>query len=698
MTPAHQNAVQTALNHLQNGNLAAAESICRNLLLTFPREPELLNLLGVILGQKGETRDSISMLTQAISIRPGHASFYTNLGVSLLRSNQFESAEQQFRKALELDAASLRPRILLAQTFQAAGKIQEALHCAIEATRLAPQEASAAYTLGIIYEEAGDAKSAEQAYRRAVQINPAFAEAHNNLGAILRAQGRVQEAIVSLRNALLHQPGLVTAYANLGAALLDLNDLSGAIEALGKGLKLSPQAAQIHNNLGLALLRNGQHAEAQKHLRIAIELSPDLAQAHSNLGTCLSEMGEGEKAVESFNRALQIRPDLAQALTGLGFVHFDRAQYEMARQYYARALAVNPASENLHFDLGSVMGNLDRPEEEIALYRSALALNPALAKAHKNLAYSLLKSGRWEEAWQEFGWRSSTAHHPLGPKRGNGELPAVDLHSLAGRLAVIHSEQGLGDILFFMRFAPLIKQAGARLAYCGEPRLAQILLRTGLFDSYFDLTSELPADAVQILVGDLPYICGCTSPALAPGPLMLKVDPLRREKMRSVLARFGPPPYVGLTWRAGSEREKEQYRSLFKTIPLNDIASAISGVEASFVSLQRAPKAGEHKDLVNLLGRPVLDLSKLNDDIDEMLALLSCLDEYVGVSNTNMHLRAGVSATARILVPWPAEWRWVCGTDPRSPWFAGFEVYRQTPLGDWTEALNRLRADFKQSP
>jgi Flp pilus assembly protein TadD len=694
MKPTPQHAVQTALKHLQKGDLAGAEAICRKLLITFPREPELLNLLGVILGQKGETHDSISMLSQAISIRPQQPSFYTNLGVSLLRSKQFESAEHQFRKALEIDGASARPRILLAQTLQAAGRIEDALHCAIDATRLAPQDASARYTLATIYEEAGDAKSAEMEYRRALQLNPAFAEAHNNLGAILRTQGRAQEAVVALKNAILYQPGLVTAYANLGAVLQDINDLSGAIEILRKGLKLSPQSAQTQSNLGLALLRSGQHSEAERHLRIAIELNPDLVEAHNNLGKCFHEMGESEKAVECFNRALQIRPDLAQALSGLGFVHFDRGEYEVARQFYVKALAANPASENLHFDLGSIMGVLNHPDEEIALYRSALALNPALAKAHKNLAYSFLKKGNWGDAWQEFGWRSSTAHHPRGPRRGNGELPGVDIGSLSGRVVVIHSEQGLGDIIFFMRFAPLLKRAGARLAYCGEPRLAQIFQRTGLFESCLDLSCDLPSDSVQLLVGDLPYICGCGSPELAPRPLALNVDPLKQEKMRSLLAHFGSPPYLGLTWRAGSEREKEQYRSLFKTVPLQDLALALRDVEARIVSLQRSPKEGEHKGLVNLLGRPVLDLSTVNDDMDEMLALLSCLDEYVGVSNTNMHLRAGIGKTARVLVPVPTEWRWMA-SGASSPWFPGFEIYRQDLEAGWSPALKRLSRDLR---
>jgi hypothetical protein len=72
-----------------------------------------------------------------------------------------------------------------------------------------------------------------------------------------------------------------------------------------------------------------------------------------------------------------------------------------------------------------------------------------------------------------------------------------------------------------------------------------------------------------------------------------------------------------------------------------------------------------------------------------MLALLALLDEYVGVSNTNMHLRAGVAKAARVLVPCPAEWRWMHGR-AHSPWFANFLVYRQSLQGDWSAALEML--------
>ena len=84
----------------------------------------------------------------------------------------------------------------------------------------------------------------------------------------------------------------------------------------------------------------------------------------------------------------------------------------------------------------------------------------------------------------------------------------------------------------------------------------------------------------------------------------------------------------------------------------------------------------------------------MNDDLEQMLALLSLIDEYVGVSNTNMHLRAAVGKTARVLVPSPPEWRWMA-EGRESPWFPGFSVYRQGYEGDWTQALAQLESDLR---
>ena len=93
-----------------------------------------------------------------------------------------------------------------------------------------------------------------------------------------------------------------------------------------------------------------------------------------------------------------------------------------------------------------------------------------------------------------------------------------------------------------------------------------------------------------------------------------------------------------------------------------------------------------------ILGRPAHDLNALNEDLESMLALLALLDDYVGVSNTNTQLRAGVGKTARVLVTAPPDWRWMAEGN-ESPWFPGFRAYRQGNDGGWDEAFQELAHD-----
>jgi hypothetical protein len=180
-----------------------------------------------------------------------------------------------------------------------------------------------------------------------------------------------------------------------------------------------------------------------------------------------------------------------------------------------------------------------------------------------------------------------------------------------------------------------------------------------------------------------------------PAPFPLAPLPDRVSELGKRLSALGPPPYLALTWRGGTplELQRGSIWYLYKQVPLQQLAEAMRGIQATFLAIQRGTQPGEIESLSASLGAPVHDLTGLNEDLEDMLALLALLDDYVGVSNTNMHLRAAAGKTARVLVPRPAEWRWMA-VGYESPWFPGFRVYRQDPDGDWSAALSRLQADL----
>jgi ADP-heptose:LPS heptosyltransferase len=137
---------------------------------------------------------------------------------------------------------------------------------------------------------------------------------------------------------------------------------------------------------------------------------------------------------------------------------------------------------------------------------------------------------------------------------------------------------------------------------------------------------------------------------------------------------MGPPPRVALTWRAGTVTPGP-VRTQSKRVPAEVLAAQLAGRDATHVSLQRRPEAGEREALERALHAPVHDAADANEDLEEVLAWLALVDDYVGVSNANTHLRAGLGRPMQVLVPFPPEWRWGVSGES-SPWFPGATLRR----------------------
>ncbi len=193
---------------------------------------------------------------------------------------------------------------------------------------------------------------------------------------------------------------------------------------------------------------------------------------------------------------------------------------------------------------------------------------------------------------------------------------------------------------------------------------------------------------MALLSGDLPEI---TRPAIEPYPASLRIapDPVRLDAWRAKLEAAGPRPWTGVTWRAGTPHEELAF-ALHKKAPIAQLLGALKPAGGTVVALQRRPEEGELDTASHAFGDKVHDFSRVNDDLEDALAVLSLLDHHVGVSNTNMHLAAAAGETADVLVPFPPEWRWGLGDE--SAWFPGFRVHRQSIGGDWSQALASLAA------
>ncbi len=472
----------------------------------------------------------------------------------------------------------------------------------------------------------------------------------------------------------------------LGMINSRLGALARAEECCRKALSLRPDDAEAHNVLGNVLSALERDEEAIACYRNTIRLQPHDAQAYNNLANALVFADRGDEAIECYKTALKYDPNYAEAHSNLAAAYAMQRRYAEAIESHQTALRLNPGSAEAHHNLGLVFTEQGSFKEAESHYRMALQLKPGYPAAYSSLALLELLQGRFESAWHHY------ANRPSVQGKDVAKSPSVFPTDLTGRRLLVMRDQGLGDELFFLRFLPHLKARGAWVAYCPDPKLASMLARVKEIDRLVAAGEPVDAIAYIVSVGDLPLLLGMDDASKIPLPLALSPMPERIETMRQRLAQLGPPPYIGVTWRAGTKDK----RKLYKEAPHGHLAEALGPLKATVLILQRHPHEGEIEVFVQALGRPAHDVSALNEDLEQMLALLSLVDDYIGVSNTNMHLRAATGKTARVLVPHPPEWRWMA-EGKESPWFRGFAVYRQGLDRSWDEAFERLALDLTRS-
>lgn len=516
-----------------------------------------------------------------------------------------------------------------------AGKLEAALASIEKALAGAPEHAALWADRGGLEQLAGRGEAAERSLRRALQIDAGQASAHHNLGLLLQSRGATAEALRHFEAALAAEPGRAAFHASHGGARYALQDYAGAEAAYIAALERDPDDVRTRYNLATVLLKQYRFEAAERELRRVTEGDPGFFEAWNNLGNVLTGLGRYEDALAAHVRAIELQPESAEAYANAGF------------------------------DLR----HLEHYDEAEPCYRKAIALQPDHAKAHFNLAVCRLLRGAFEEGFGEYVWREGRTPSSV-PERGD----------LAGRRIMLLRDQGIGDELFFLRFAPRLKAAGAQLVCQASPKLAPLLRRWPALDA---VTTTGEAADVTVRLGDLPAFL---REGLAPGnfpAVPLAPLPERREKARRALAALGPPPYVAVAWRAGTslaDQVGRSQRALDKQVDHATLAGHLP--QGTLLSIQRLPRPGETEALAQEAGRPVADFSGWNEDLEDMLALLDCLDDYLAVSNTNIHLLAGLGKTATVFVPFPPEWRWMAAGS-ESPWFPGFRIIRLRADDRW---------------
>ena len=401
------------------------------------------------------------------------------------------------------------------------------------------------------------------------------------------------------------------------------------------------------------LLTQDRLADAAEHARRSLALNPDCAVAHHVLGMVAWRHGRPAEGLEHLRRAVFLRPDLPAAHNGLGL-----------------CLA----------QLGDHAGALRE-------YELALILKPDHPHARFNRAMQLLRLGQYCDGWVEYEWRwaSGQLTWPEIPR------PKWDGRPLDGRSLLVHTEQGVGDVLMFLRFLPRVKQQpGDRLVFACQKALQPLLRNLPWVDRWF------PIDEPATINFDI-YMPMLSLPGGArrrggrhPVPGAVRdAGPGAGREMAAAVAPALPGLKIGICWQGSPTFKGDQFRS----IPLGQFAPLARIPGVTLVSLQKQagedagcgqPRHGAGRDVSRSgRGRPVRGHGGGH-----------------AAPRSDHHVGHGDRAPGRALgrPVWVAlgvdcDWRWgVDGSD--SPWYPTMRLFRQTAAQDWAGVFDAMASEL----
>jgi len=537
------------------------------------------------------------------------------------------------------------------------------------------------FDLATQHHQAGRLQEAERLYRQVLARQPEHADAMHNLAVIALQVGRNDAAVEMIRRAIVLNPNHSEAHYNLGTALQNKGQLDEAIAAFRQAIALNPNLPEAHNNLGNALKDKEQFDEAIAAYRQAISLSPNFPEAHNNLGVALKDKGQLDEAIAACRRAIALRPNYAEAHYNLGNALKEKGQPDEAIAAYRRAIALNPKLPEAHSNLGNALKDKGQLDEATIAYRQATALGPNLPEGHHNLSLSLLARGEFQQGWEEYEWRWKCKDFP-SPAR-NFVQPQWDGCPLEDRTVLLHTEQGLGDAIQFIRYLPLVAQRGGRIILECQAELQRLFQTIAGSCQIVARGQPLPAFDLHCPLQSLPRVFGtnlANIPNIVP---YLHADAEDARRWQHRLASHSPNVRVGLAW-AGSPTHKNDRNRSIKLARLAPLGQA-PGVR--FFSLQKGEAAAEAKTPPP--GMELVDWTEELKDFADTAALIDNLDLVIAVDTAVVHLAGAMGKLVWTLLPFVADWRWLLERQD-SPWYPTMRLFRQPRIGDWDSVVTRV--------
>ncbi len=341
----------------------------------------------------GDLARALSEMQTAVSFNENDSSLHVSLAEILARAGRVNEAVEEANQASRLDPKNAEPHWLLAsihlRSTEGARNRQDALEPLKKAVQeleamktAAPTDQRAYFALGGCYMELGQPEKAIAAYERWQTLVPDADAGYAAIAQYYDQEGKLDKAIEYLQKAVERRPDSMQSLGMLAGLYTKAKREKDAIPLYRKMVSLSGSTPEIKQQLAATLLDNGEFAEAAKILA-------DLSKEDPHDPTIRMMMSRAQVGAHNFPEAIETLkslvagdPDNIEFQFYLGTAYEQGGQPAEAVKIFSRLLEQSKGdSEELKANRGVFQQHLAASYQDMGEYQKAVAIYEEMVKS-----------------------------------------------------------------------------------------------------------------------------------------------------------------------------------------------------------------------------------------------------------------------------------------------------------------------------
>lgn len=376
-----------------SGSYARAERALRS--LSDSGDARAGELLARLLAETGRLGEASALAARLLEKSPREAALAVLAGELALERGELRSAEELFKRALEIDPENRRARVFLKRIYDLTARRAESEKIVdyfwdfnnrslVVAEDPDPRDFMyvAEAVRGV---DAESTKVAWRHFRRAYTREPELLEAYALAGELALDVFDWERARGAFKGLLERNPAHPRGHAGLARLYLAVSKYKEAEAEARAALGTNPEFARARLVLAELHLLDDRYDEARAEIDAALRASPADPDALAMDATWRFATGDGQGFAAAVKRMLALYPREASVYVGTAAVLERRRRFPEALEQYRKAVELDPDGWEGHYGVGMT---LVRMGEEQAGYRAlekAFELNPFNVWAYNTL-------------------------------------------------------------------------------------------------------------------------------------------------------------------------------------------------------------------------------------------------------------------------------------------------------------------------